>query len=385
VATALENNSPGAERVAERLGFSAGGGRTAREQALAAVRSARANGMGGLGLRDAARLSLQAGGRSVPLGDEALWKASIGIDRGVLGLGGTSSDFTNLLSNVANKTLMTAFVEINTVWQLVCRRGVATDFKTANVVSASEAANFRKKIEGTPNRTFSFSDRKAEIAVESAGERFGLTYQAFRNDDLGAFSRVPAMMGAAARRYPEALFWTLVLSNSGAGPTAPDGNALFDESNHNNKPTGSALAFDTLNTARVRMMRRKGFGTDTAYIMVEPRVIVTPPELQVTAWELTQSATKVASSQNNAALPNFMQGVFIPAVTPYITTTTAWYLFSDPSVLPTFEMRFLDGQEDPTITQLPVSDPQTLEWDATLPGVGCACTAHEGALYNVGA
>jgi len=71
--------------------------------------------------------------------------------------------------------------------------------------------------------------------------------------------------------------------------------------------------------------------------MIEPAVLVVPPELEVTAKTLVGSMaypTTGSSSpfQANAGTVNPFKGTVDVIVNPYLTDSNDWYLFASPSV-----------------------------------------------------
>lgn len=382
----LENSGPQAEAVAEALGFTAEGGVSARTRALRAYKDGASNGLLSMSIWDVAFDSLASAGMNltgITPRSQACWEAAIGR-RGVVGqVAHTTSDFPLFLSNVAKKSKLAGAAEYPVSWPILARRGIATDYKPQYILTASEVANLLAKPEGIPNKLFTFNERQASIQVQAAGRSFIYTYEMFRNDDTGVFNDIRANVGAASPRFVEALFWTYLLQNSGVGPLAPDGVALFDAAHNNLASPGTALNAANLNKARVAMARQKGFGKDQAKINVMPKYLVVPPELGVQAWELTTTPTR--NDQSNASVANYFQGKMQPVETAWIASATQWMLFADPNSMPVVQINFLDGQEEATIRDVPSEDPMTLKWDATLPGVGIGCPGFEGAYSNPGA
>lgn len=60
---------------------------------------------------------------------------------------------------------------------------------------------------------------------------------------------------------------------------------------------------------------------------------------------LGQRAAPVGAASN---IPNIHQGL-TPIVIDYWTSITSWYTVADPSRVPTIEVGFLQGQEDPAL------------------------------------
>jgi phage major head subunit gpT-like protein len=58
------------------------------------------------------------------------------------------------------------------------------------------------------------SDRGVNLVLATYGKIFPITRQAIINDDLGAFTKVPAKMGTAAKRTIGNLVYAILTSNA---------------------------------------------------------------------------------------------------------------------------------------------------------------------------
>ena len=91
-----------------------------------------------------------------------------------------------------------------------------------------DAGDFILTPELVPMAETSIPEGRETYQIASYTRRFGISRQAIVNDDLGAFDQVPELIARAAARIPAKLFWDLLVSAAGVGPTmAEDGKALF--------------------------------------------------------------------------------------------------------------------------------------------------------------
>jgi hypothetical protein len=210
-----------------------------------------------------------------------------------------------------------------------------------------------------------------------------LTRQDIINDDLGALDSVPAVIGRGAAETLEEMFWQLVLANTGAFFSAANGNYIDG--------ADSALGLTGLGAAVQKM--RKLVDPHGAPIVITPKNIVCPPELEQIADQLFTSDNLVAAGDTDSVQPagNPYRGKYAPLVVPHLSNSTytgasetAWYLFGPADDAAAFGIAYLNGQEAPVIESAD-ADFETLGIQFrgyTDLGV-CQCDAH-GAVMAKG-
>ncbi len=375
VVATLEAGGTGGEKLARKLGFSPAGTLAAAAVAISALADAEANGLRSMTLEDLARASVHHAGIRVLGG---------GFDRQRLfeaAVGNSTSDFPLLLSNLANKTLLSAFMEEPVTWPLWCHRDTSNDYKPRDLASRSEAPNLKLVPEGDTADHMSFNERKETIQNQKYGRKFKMTYEMFRNDDLGAFTDIPAAIGQAARRLPEDLVFQLLTQASGTGPLMSDGKRLFHVDHLNIASPAAALAYDAVTAAFTAMRTQRGFGADAAHITIEPKYMLVPPALEFVAAGLAKDQYVPGSNGDKQSL---IAGRFTPLVCGRIAAANDWYVTADPNRYPLIVVQFLDGREEPTITQLAQSSVSFLEWEGMVMGVGVAAAQHEAGYFSAG-
>jgi len=135
-----------------------------------------------------------------------------------------------------------------------------------------------------------------------------------------------------------------------------DSSALFVAGHSNIGST--ALTAATLQTAIQAMRDQTIAGSSKTLGAVNtPKHLLVPNELIRTAWELVTSSVKIISA-DTATTPNFFTQYGINMVVlDYWTDANNWYLVADPKSVPTIEMGFMDGREEP---ELFVQDQETV-------------------------
>jgi hypothetical protein len=274
------------------------------------------------------------------------------LDDGFQFRGGTpgmmgSSDFGNVLANVANKRLRGTYEENPGTFTRWARRAPnAPDFKSMTVVQLSAMPDLLKVNEHGEFKYGAVSDGKETYALLTYGRIVSLTRQALINDDLRAFDRMMTGFGGAAARLENRTVYAQLTANAALS----DGVVLF-HADHANLGTGagSALQESSLTTARTAMRLQKGLQKEELNIV--PTTLIVPAALEQTAYKLT-SSNYVPSTQT--AVNEFRQGgrtALDPVIEPILdaNSATAWYLTANNSQVDTVEYCWLDGAEGPVL------------------------------------
>lgn len=262
--------------------------------------------------------------------------------------GQTTSDFTNILANVANKSLLQGWDEAPETWQIWTRRGQLPDFKQAAIVGISGFTGLDEVPEDGDVSYGKFTDRKETIKLVQYAKKYRLSRIAVINDDLNAFTAVPRAMGRAAQRKIGDITYALL---NGTGPTLnQDSTALFDTSTHKNYvAAATAPTVATLNTATTAMAKQTDPNSG-AVLNIRPRYLLVPAALMATA-KVLMAATYDPAGTAGTLPPNPFSGAFEVVTDARLdgqtNGATAWYLVADPNVFDTVEVAFLNGVAEP--------------------------------------
>ncbi|WP_295978901.1 prohead protease/major capsid protein fusion protein [uncultured Variovorax sp.] len=259
----------------------------------------------------------------------------------------TTSDFSSVLANVANKRLRGVYDENPGTYGLWARRAPnAPDFKNINVVQLSGAPELLRTNEHGEFKYGTMKDGAETYGIVTHGRIVTLSRQAMVNDDLRAFDRMISGFGGSARRLENRLVYAQLTGN----PTMGDGEELFSEE-HKNVSTGapSALQFSALSAGRTAMRLQRGLQNEE--LNLAPSYLIVPAALEQTAYQLTSSNYTPAKQ---ADVNEFRAGgrtSLEPIVEPILdaVSASAWYLAAANSQVDTVEYTFLDGAEGPVI------------------------------------
>jgi hypothetical protein len=299
-------------------------------------------------LRVAEALLNSAGIRTSAMSKMQIAGLALGLE-GRAGMHSTS-DFSNLLADVANKTLRRAYDEAPQTWRPIARQITLPDFKAVKRLQLGEAPALQLVNEHGEFTFGTITEGKEEFQLATYGRRFAITRKALVNDDTDAFSRVPTMFGRAARALESDAVWYQILKNANMG----DGNALFVDATHGNyTASGTVISVDNLAIAFGKMQKQTG-ADGVTYLNISPRYLAVPPEKIGLALQYTaQINPALASSVNPFA------GMLVPISEPRLTggvtfagdtvagSATAWYLASSPDQIDIIEYAYLEGEEGP--------------------------------------
>jgi phage major head subunit gpT-like protein len=188
------------------------------------------------------------------------------------------------------------------------------------------------------------SDTKRSLSAETYGITTQLTRQDIINDDLNALSLIPQRIGRGAALSLNEVIWGEFLSSNSSYYQAASAGA------------GNALSFSSLSAATTAF--RKLSDPDGNPLGITPRVLLVPPELELTAAQLmTQSlliASGLASTSSKTVEPsaNVLAGRYRVVTSNYLTSASTWWLMADAADLNALDVVFLNGQQVPTIEQV---------------------------------
>lgn len=123
----------------------------------------------------------------------------------------STSDFPEILSAVTNKTLRQAYDVYPRTFTLFCRQVLATDFKAMHRVQLGEAPQLLKVGESGEFKRGTLGESKESYRIETYGRVVAITRQVLINDDLDAFTRIPAMYGNSIAQLESDVVWDLSL------------------------------------------------------------------------------------------------------------------------------------------------------------------------------
>lgn len=288
----------------------------------------------------------------------------------------STSTFPAIMSNLANKSVMTGFNEAETTFQIWAGKGSNRDFKEAARVALSEAGNLELVPEGGQFQQDFLGEASARTKVATYGKLFSLTRQAIINDDLGLFSKIATKYGSAAKRLVNKMVYAQLTGNV----KMQDNVALFDAKHGNVATTGEALSVKAIAKAITAMRRQKGI-TGEATLNITPKYLVVPPELETVAYQIVNSTAAVDGV--NSGVVNPYKGRFVVVADAELTDPDAWYLVAYASQHDTIEVTYLNGVETPRLESRQGFDVDGIEYKVAF-DCGVSALDFRGVYKNAG-
>ncbi len=292
--------------------------------------------------------------------------------------GFSTVDISGILSNVANKMLLEGFMGVEAAWRAISSISPANDFKTMTRYRLTGVEKYEKVAPGGEIKHGTLGQESYTNKVDTFALMLAITRNDIINDDLGALATVPRKLGRGAGLKLNEVFWAEFLDDSAFFPT--------------NNSKSNYIAGATTNLSIVGLQQgvtkfRRQVDANGNPIGVEPKILLTPPELEGTNLELSRSTlvnSGGASTVGQIPNANVYAGRFTPVISQYLTQVKRWYLLADPRDLAVMDVAFLNGQESPTVESAQ-ADFDTLGIEMRgYHDFGCAKAEYRGGVKSKG-
>lgn len=275
-----------------------------------------------------------------------LWNVSMNLDR----RGGyqSTSDFPEILANVANKTLRDSYSEAPQTFMPFTREVEVPDFKQISRTQLGDAPNLLETPEHAEVKRGKIGEAAEKYEVKTYERIVAVTRKALINDDLDAFTRIPALMGRAARDLESDTVWSIILTNASMG----DGNALFSAA-HSNVFGAAGNPIDVANVGQMRAAMRNQKGLNGRLMNLRPSYLVVPSELETSAEQFTGAINPDSSGNVNpfsGRLNIIAEPRLADASLGAEAATNVWYLFTDVGQIDMIELAKLSGMREPSMS-----------------------------------
>lgn len=283
----------------------------------------------------------------------------------------TTSDFPLILGDTVGRELRLAYQTAPSGVRMLARQTTARDFRAKRALQFGEGPGLEKVNEGGEFKHGTIEESGESYSVETFGRIFSISRQALVNDDLAAFTQIPARLGNGARAFEAAQLVAKLVAN----PNMSDGTAVFHADHGNLAGSGGALSLNTLSAARNAMRRQTGLGGEP--IDATPYAVVVPPELETLAEQLL---SEIAATTTDDVNPFAKLSL---AVEPRLTDTSAWYVAADPATIDGLEYAYLEGAPGPQVETRQGFEVDGVQMKIRL-DFGCGWTDYRGWYRNDG-
>lgn len=282
-------------------------------------------------LRESFGGGFASGTRSTESMDSTTWAQVLG-----------DSVTRRLVAEYSNPSLQTWRMIVSSIMPVA-------DFRTQRVSRVGGYGTLPTVNQGAPYQPLtSPGDEEATYTLTKKGGTEDVTLEMIANDDVRAISKIPGKLGRAAAQTLYRFVFDLL---SGNATCTYDSVALFHDGSHGNTDTSAALSQTTLSAGRRRMIEQTAYGDTSEVLGLTPKLLIVPPELEELAFQLTTSAVAVPATPAGASdTPNIHQANGLKSLlVPYFTDANDWFLCASTQDVPTIEVGFYQGRENPEL------------------------------------
>jgi len=270
--------------------------------------------------------------------------------QGIQAAGGFSTvSLSGILGNTANKFLSKGFMSVENTWRKVCSIGNVRDFKAMTHYVLTGATTYQ---EVGPDGEIQHA-LPGETSYTNQAKTYGLMLAITRhdiiNDDLGALSKNPTMLGRGAALKLNLVFWTAFMAAESTFWTVAQGNR-----------NASSETVDNTGLTAAELLFMNQTDPDGHPLGVAPAILLVPPALKRASLAMMNSL-EIREDPSNAGTDDYptgntFSGNYEVAVSAYLSNSSItnysaaeWYLMADPNDLSAVEVVFLNGKDMPTV------------------------------------
>jgi hypothetical protein len=272
----------------------------------------------------------------------------------------TTDDFPAILSNTTNKLLQESFRKQPATYVFWAEPWGVSDFKEAEIARIGYPGDMPEVREMGEYERLEVEEGSESASLATYGGMLGFSRQMLINDSLGAFREKTRAGGVVSRQTVSRKCYRKLLSPG----SLSDGNPFFEASRGNLLEGTSGdtleLSADSLGRAVAALREQKDDAGN--HLNLEPKYLVVPPALEITAWSLCLGNSLLG--QANSGVPNPFRDRYgiVPVVAPDLADPALfgndkdWFLFADPQVVPaSFKVLTLTGDwPEPEVEQMPI-------------------------------
>lgn len=267
--------------------------------------------------------------------------------RPVHGSGFSTTSLPGLLSNVANKFLLSGWEGGDMTWARIASITPVNDFKTRTSYRLNDFLEYEQVGKSGDIPHGQVGETEYTNRAKTYGRSLAITREDFINDDLGALTQVPRALGIGAIESLNQIFWAKFLLNDDEA-----GNDFFHSSN-GNVATG-AFDIDAVSAAEAVLLKQTKPNGEP--LSLRAQILLVPSELKRKAMAAIGSAIVVTGENTTLGNANVWQGELRVESSPYLSNSTysgnsavKYYLLADPDRMSVIDVVFLNGRQTPII------------------------------------
>lgn len=253
----------------------------------------------------------------------------------------------NILGNVANKQILTGYMEEDQTWKEVAELKPVTNFYQQSHYRLLDNLEYEEVGAGGEIKHGTLAEEGYTSQAKTYGKMLGVNRQQIINDDLGAFLTIRAILGRGGAKKFGNVFWAAFMNNASFFTSALTNYISGSTTNLGIDGVGLGLmvaAFRNMTSPSADGSKRVGAG-------LNPSKVIVPTELEANA-NINYKNQNLGAVANSSA--NIYAGLYRPVVQWRLSnssftgnSTTAWYMFGD-EVKPML-VTFLNGNQTPIV------------------------------------
>ena len=290
----------------------------------------------GMGIQDVARECLRVSGESAArLSADEVLRRSLTPD----------SAFVSITSNAASRAVLGAMQHAPTTYQAWTSVGTAKDFRPTQIYEVNDGGTLREIPQNGEFTEAKFSDEPVAVRqLITVGKMLSFTRQMFINDEFDLILRMVTTHTQAFQRGINQAVYALLKAN----PAMLDGEQLFSTA-HKNLGTAATPGTDSFSEAR-RLMRLQTEADGITRLNLSPAFVLCGAADETKVEQLLHSLA--APEGANSGVANVFRSAMTPVVDAELDVESGaqpYYFAAHPSLAPTIEVSYLNGNEAPTV------------------------------------
>jgi len=259
----------------------------------------------------------------------------------------TTAHFTSYFADALSRAFYADYQYSVSDWQSYVYHDVAPDFRDVARFRMSEPGGLDQRAEKAQPKATYVTETEVNYGVGEYARQFDVSWRTILNDDLGKIRETPQRMANAAKRWLDE--WVSALYDNATTLGTLVGLAATYWG------TGRLTAANLAIGLNAMMMRTDANGNQ---MNINRVWLVIPKILQIQAADILQDILAYGGAGSNV-LAQFVAGVKIDPYIGFAGLNVPWYLFADPSEIPTVTVVRLQGWPGP-ITYMKRSDIQMM-------------------------
>ncbi|VTS01580.1 Uncharacterized protein OS=Isosphaera pallida (strain ATCC 43644 / DSM 9630 / IS1B) GN=Isop_2434 PE=4 SV=1 [Gemmata massiliana] len=266
---------------------------------------------------------------------------------------------SGILGNVANKELLSGYVEEDMTWKEIAAVKSVSNFQQVTSYRMLDDMEYEELGPDGKIKHGTAGQESYTRQAKTYAKMFALTRTDIVNDDLGAFDDLRTRLGRGSSKKFNKIFWAKFINN-GSFFTAGRTNYISGATtNLGTDGVGLGLAVQAFR----KMKSPTADGTKAVNADTQNPVGSAPggrPEILLVPPELEGNAEVIYRNQNLGAVANASANIYQNKYRPVVAwqlsdpgytgySTTAWHLLNNPAYLAAMVVSFLNGNMSPTV------------------------------------